>query len=102
MEFRVQLFLREHHNGFFSIEVIGEPELCVYAETLEQAREDLELILSDRIERSHPRRLSRYAVAASLRSEEIELARALREMGLEDRHVFDIEMHIDRITWDTG
>ncbi len=28
----------------------------------------------------------------------IELAIALREMGLEDPHVFDIEMHIDRIT----
>ena len=28
----------------------------------------------------------------------IELARALREMGLEDQHVFDIEMHVDRIT----
>ncbi len=27
----------------------------------------------------------------------IELAIALREMGLEDQHVFDIEMHIDRI-----
>ncbi|MCZ6798723.1 MAG: gamma-glutamylcyclotransferase, partial [Gammaproteobacteria bacterium] len=28
----------------------------------------------------------------------IELAIALRKMGLEDPHVFDIEMHIDRIT----
>ena len=28
----------------------------------------------------------------------IELAKALRELGLEDRHVFDIEVHIDRIT----
>jgi cation transport protein ChaC len=27
----------------------------------------------------------------------IELAKALREMGLEDQHVFDIEGHIDRI-----
>ena len=32
----------------------------------------------------------------------IELAIALREMGLEDRHVFDIEMHIDRITRDAS
>jgi cation transport protein ChaC len=28
----------------------------------------------------------------------IELARVLREMGFEDQHVFDIEMHINRIT----
>lgn len=32
----------------------------------------------------------------------IQLARALKEMGLEDRHVFDIEMHIDRITQHAG
>jgi len=32
----------------------------------------------------------------------IELARALRKMGLQDQHVFDIEMHIDRITRDAG
>ncbi len=83
MEFRVQLFLRQHHDGFFSIEVVGEPELCVYAETLEQAREDLELILGDRIERSHPRHLSRYAVASSLRHEELELAEALSIQGEE-------------------
>ncbi len=28
----------------------------------------------------------------------VELAKALREMGLEDQHVFDIEMQIDRIS----
>jgi cation transport protein ChaC len=27
----------------------------------------------------------------------IELARSLKEMGLEDRHVFNIEMHLDRM-----
>jgi cation transport protein ChaC len=27
----------------------------------------------------------------------IKLAKVLREMGLEDRHIFDIEMHIDGI-----
>ncbi len=77
MKFQVQLYLREHRNGFHSLEVLGEPSLCVYAEDLDQAREDLELVLGDRLERLHPRMLSRYATAEGLRLELVELEEAL-------------------------
>ena len=77
VQWQVQLFVREHHNGCFSIEVIGEPGLCVYADDLEHAREDLELLLSDRFERLHPRNAGRYAVADGLTLHEVVLPEAL-------------------------
>lgn len=61
MDLQIQLFIREHHNGFFSLEVIGHPDLCIYGPDLEAAREDIMLVLSDRLERTHPRLLYRYA-----------------------------------------
>jgi ATP-dependent Clp protease ATP-binding subunit ClpC len=77
MEFQVQLFLQEHRNGFFSLEVLGVPELRVYAEEVEKAREDLTLVLNDRLERSHPSKLSRFASPEGLRLETVELEAAL-------------------------
>jgi len=77
MEFQVQLFVREHRNGFHTVEVIGESGLKVYTDNLDRAREELQLYLSDRIERLHPNLLSRYAAAENLRHVELELPGAL-------------------------
>ena len=66
MQFQVQLFIRAHHHGFYTVEVLGEPSLTIYTDDLDQAREDLALVLGDRFERMHPRLLGRYAEADGL------------------------------------
>lgn len=66
MQFQVQLFIRAHHHGWFTVEVLGEPSLTVYTADLDQAREDLTLVLADRFERMHPRLVGRYAEADGL------------------------------------
>jgi len=86
MEYQVQLLLREHNNGFHSVEVVGEPELRVYTDDLDAAREDLELVLHDRLERLHPGLLSRYALPDNLEVLALEIPEALLvegELGLE-------------------
>ena len=67
MQFQAQLFIRAHHHGFYTVEVLGEPALTVYTDDLDQAREDLALVLGDRFERMHPRLVGKYAEASGLR-----------------------------------
>ena len=81
MKLEVRLFCREHHNGCFTVEVIGEPDLQVYCTKLERAREDLQLLLSDRFERLHPGQLSQHATPPDLRLEQIEVPDVIRVGG---------------------
>ena len=67
MDFQVQLFVQTHRDGFFSVRVVDEPGLCVFTDDLDRAREDLMLVLGDRLERTHPRLLDRFAAPAELR-----------------------------------
>ena len=55
MELGLKLYVREHRNGFFTARVIGT-SLEVYASSLDAARQDLLLLIGDRIERTHPSR----------------------------------------------
>ena len=48
MQFTVQLFIQAHHHGFYTVHVLGEPSLVVHTDDLDQAREDLTLVLADR------------------------------------------------------
>lgn len=75
--FEVQLFIRELHNGFHLVEVIGEEDLCLYVEDLDKAREELELVLNDRIERTNPGRLGRLTAGRERSVMELVLSEAL-------------------------
>ncbi len=77
MRFDVRLFVREHHHGYFSIEVLGESGLRLYTDDLDRAREELSLVLGDRFERMHPRLLGPYAAADSLEHRMVEVPDAL-------------------------
>ncbi len=81
MKFQVQLFIRELHDGFFLIEVIGEESLSVYTEALDQAREDLVLVLSDRIERMNPGLLGQHLAGRDYVVHELEVEEALEVEG---------------------
>ena len=65
MKLDLQLYIRRHPNGFFTVRVLGDHPFELYAEDLDRAREDLELVVSDLIERSHPRRQSAFSMAAN-------------------------------------
>ena len=83
MQFTVQLFVREHPNGFFTLEVVGEPALCVYTPDLDRGREELALMLTDQLERAHPGRLWRYVTPADLTLHAVEVPEALPVYGRE-------------------
>ena len=83
MEIEIQLFIQEHHDGFYSLEVVGDGSLRVYTPDLDKGREDLYLVLSDRIERTHPKKQSRYVVPEERRCETIILPEALNIEGVD-------------------
>ena len=61
MKLDLQLYVRRHRNGFFTVRVLGDRTLEIYTHDLDQAREDLELVVGDLVERSHPRRQNAFA-----------------------------------------
>ncbi len=73
MKFDITLYGREHAGGAFTLTVLEEPALQVFGHDLDAVREELELALHDRLERSHPGSLNRYASPENLRHEELEV-----------------------------
>ncbi|MCB9542928.1 MAG: AAA family ATPase [Myxococcales bacterium] len=83
MAFQVRLFVREHNHGFYSVEVLGEPDLAVYTDDLDRARDELVLVLSDRIERTNPRLLGRFAAGDDATHAVVEVEGAVVVQGAE-------------------
>ena len=81
MDFEVSLFIREHGHGYFTVEVLGEPDLSLYTDDVATARDELALVLSDRFERMHPRLLGRYATAGGVDHLVVEVEGALSVEG---------------------
>lgn len=77
----LQLFVREHRSGCFTVEVVGAPELRVFTDDLKAAREELELVISDRVERTHPSLQSRFFTQPELTAEVFELEGGLLVEG---------------------
>ncbi len=77
MEFQIKLFIREHRTDFYSVEVLGDSELKLFTDNLEAAREDLQLVISDRVERTHPRAQSHFSVNQDQEYSELQLPDAL-------------------------
>jgi ATP-dependent Clp protease ATP-binding subunit ClpC len=87
VKFDITLYGREHMGGAFTLCVLEEPSLQVYGDDLDAVREELELALHDRLERSHPGALHRYASPENLRHEELEVENLLavhRDDGRDD------------------
>lgn len=61
MKLEIALFVRRLYGGQVLLRVAAEPDTCVFAEELEDGLMDLTLLLSDRLERTHPRLLHRLA-----------------------------------------
>ncbi len=61
MKLEIALFVRRLYGGQVLVRVAAEPDTCVFAEELEDGLMDLTLLLSDRLERTHPRLLHRFA-----------------------------------------
>lgn len=59
LDFRISLLVENHANGSVTVRPLGFDDLEVWGLELEHLREDLELALIDRLERSHPRFLHR-------------------------------------------
>jgi ATP-dependent Clp protease ATP-binding subunit ClpA len=57
----ITLFVRRHYGGQVLVRVAAEPSTCVFAEELDEALMDLTLLLTDRLERTHPRLLHQLA-----------------------------------------
>ncbi len=73
MKLDLQLYVRRHRNGFFTVRVLGDRHLELYTDDLDQAREDLELLVSDIVERSHPTRQSSFSTAGGAETEVLEV-----------------------------
>ena len=61
MKLDLHLYIRRHRSGFFTVRVLGDHPLELYTDDLDQAREDLELVVGDLVDRSHPRRQSTFS-----------------------------------------
>jgi ATP-dependent Clp protease ATP-binding subunit ClpC len=75
--YHVDLFIQQLHSGFSLLTVLGEERVQVLTDDLDRAREEIQLLLSDRLERLHPGRLSRYAPMSHTRTLELVLPDAL-------------------------
>ncbi len=73
MDLELQVFVRTHRTGFVTVQLVGEQDTMVHSRTLEQAREDLELFIGDRVERTHPRLQSTFSAAESFRLESLKM-----------------------------
>ena len=84
MKLDLQLYIRRHRSGFFTVSVLGDHPLELFTDDLDRAREDLELVVSDLVDRSHPRRQSAYAPAVSADAHIVEVPDLLTVQGEED------------------
>ncbi|MEM1007891.1 MAG: hypothetical protein AAGJ35_02700, partial [Myxococcota bacterium] len=69
----VRLFIQEHYSGHFTLEAFTHHDLCVFTDDLERGREEMLLLLSDQIERSHPSRQARFAPPQQLAFQVLDL-----------------------------
>ena len=81
MKLDLQLYIRRHRNGFFTVRVLGDHPLELYTDDLDQAREDLELVVSDLIDRSHPRRQSAFSLAGNAEADVLDVPELLTVHG---------------------
>ncbi len=74
---KLKLFVQEHHDGQFTLEVLGKRDICVYTPDLDQGREELMLMLVDLVERSHPRLQSSFQPPEDIEHQTIEIPRVV-------------------------
>lgn len=90
MQFLFPCFVLRHTSGRITVTLIDHPELGVHAESFEDAVLDLTLALDDRIQRTHPRHLWRYAGGGKGEIGKLSVA-ALRVLHGETWSKIDIE-----------
>ena len=84
MKLDLQLYVRRHRNGFCTVRVLGDRHLELYTDDLDQAREDLELLVSDLVERSHPTRQSTFSLGGDAATEVLEVPDLFTIHGAEE------------------
>ena len=84
MKLSFPLFIRHLYGGQVLVQVVPAPDLLVFAHSLPEALDDLELLLTDRLERTHPARLHRFASADNVRLERWRALGALGRLGEEE------------------
>ncbi|MEQ1571235.1 MAG: hypothetical protein ABMA64_36750, partial [Myxococcota bacterium] len=77
----MSLWTRAHEDGSVTVRVLGDDDLTSWGPLPEPLVEELELAMSDRIERSHPRLLERLATAPPAEVSTIEVPDALIVFG---------------------
>ncbi|MCK6552550.1 AAA family ATPase, partial [Myxococcota bacterium] len=73
MQLELKLYVREHEGGFYTLRVIGADDREVFTASLDAARQDLELVVGDQVERTHPSLQARFLPIAVERQEVLEL-----------------------------
>src|SRR5262245_22297283 len=81
MQFKIELFVREHRNGFYTLTVAGTPRLSVYTASVADGLQDLALVIGDRIERTHPSHQAELFSLGAARREEVIVPALLPVLG---------------------
>jgi ATP-dependent Clp protease ATP-binding subunit ClpC len=84
LRFPIRTWTRTHDDGSVTVSVLGESTLSLWGPQAAPLVEELELAMSDRIERSHPRLLERLASAPTSEVREVEVPDALILLGPHD------------------
>ncbi|MEM7679133.1 MAG: AAA family ATPase, partial [Myxococcota bacterium] len=83
MQLELQLYIRRHRNGLFTVRLLGDHPIELYTDDLDKAREDIALVVGDLVERSHPRRQSAFAPPVSSEANVLEVPELIR---VHDQH----------------
>ncbi len=81
MELKVTVYAREHAGGTYTVQVLGDSELEIYTASLPRAFEELELLLGDRVERTHPSRQASLAFLEDAELSTLEVPEAILVEG---------------------
>jgi ATP-dependent Clp protease ATP-binding subunit ClpC len=81
LPFDVSVLVRAHANGTVTARVVGESDLVAWGPELAAVQEDLELALTDRIERAHPSRLAGFQALRGRELIQVEVEGVLEVLG---------------------
>lgn len=65
MKLRIELFACIQPDGWHTVSVVGRPEMAMHHPALEEIEETLALLVTDEVERTHPRAQASYSAAAA-------------------------------------
>ncbi|MCA9567356.1 MAG: ATP-dependent Clp protease ATP-binding subunit, partial [Myxococcales bacterium] len=85
LRFDVSIQVHAHPDGSFTLRALGPAPLVAWSTDPESVREDLELALIDRIERTHPSLLHRFQTPRGREVVRVEVGSALKLAGEEDQ-----------------